>query len=433
MARSRCSSGIPDDSHVLPNWIAGEPERPPEGGSWEAFEAPGPASADGAGSLSWTCSRSRAVHWETALEGLDARAWGRLAMRERAALLTPVAEGLLRRAAPGTEADRELGGSLGLDLDESCPGLLASAPELDAALWPFGAGLSCGEPGGTTLLLAHWSEGVGGLAGRVLRALVEGRVVVLLSDPRLPLAADLIARAFEFGPPGVLAVLHDDGLTLCRLARETPGLHWWGRDGDPRLAVGQAGSSQATLTRQQARPRTLFVGREANVPRAAREAVVQACGRSATLSGQLPDRVGRVLCHELRFSEFTDQLLAALDQAQSARAPLPLADEAIERTLLEACAQGLDEGACLISGGEPWRRDATPPATRHLPGRRFGLSIFTNVDPTRSLVRHSLPCPVLALMRVPSDAAGVGLARELDQERGASPATPSATNPALVP
>ena len=49
-------------------------------------------------------------------------------------------------------------------------------------------------------------------------------------------------------------------------------------------------------------------------------------------------------------------------------------------------------------------------------GPRYGWTVFTNVDPARRLARRSLASPVLALVRVPSDGAGFGLARALDDE-----------------
>ncbi len=346
----------------------------------------------------------------------------------RAQALAPIARQLEAVSAARPGLANELEAALGLDADEPCPALVPTPEELAVALQPsFGVGLGDGVADEVVLVLAHWSEGLRGLARRVLTALAGGAGVVILSDPRLPLAADALARAVAAAPErarratgaGALSVLHDDGLTVLRaagaLASERP-LALWGLAADPRLAA--AGGAFERVIREPSYARSLVVGARDDIRRAAREAVLQACGRSATLSGQLSGRIGRVLCHELRFSEFTNELLIELDDAETSRPPLPLVDESIERTLLEARALGLDEGACLIAGGEPSARTASG-------SFRYGLAVFTNVDPSRSLVRQSSPCPLLSLVRVPSEAVGQRLARELD-----SPAAGSSAGPA---
>jgi acyl-CoA reductase-like NAD-dependent aldehyde dehydrogenase len=85
------------------------------------------------------------------------------------------------------------------------------------------------------------------------------------------------------------------------------------------------------------------------------------------------------------------------------RAPLPQIDAAAVDATLGLWDVGLDEGATLISGGSFLEDE------RRAGDRRVLPTVFTNVEEPMQLARRRAPGPVLALLRVPGDAAGADL------------------------
>ena len=90
---------------------------------------------------------------------------------------------------------------------------------------------------------------------------------------------------------------------------------------------------------------------------------------------------------------------------------VPIVDEGLHRYVRWAWALGLDEGATLIFGGEPYR-----PAQAMAGASRQALwpTVFSNVEPHQRFARLRRPAPILALLRVRSDREGTRLAAELD-------------------
>ena len=324
----------------FPNWIAGRPAAA-LGGQW--FDVPRRAGLARA-------ARSTAADWRAAhAAALAARErWSRLGSRARRERLGPAVRALLGLDS----AAAVLGEALGLEPGERCPALAPSREGLERALEPFGAGLGPGgaglEAGAPRLVLAHWREGLGALAERVLAALAEGSPVIALTDRYLPEAGEALAAALAEAdlPPGIFALLCDDGRTVLRAARTEAELEIEALHGDERAEPDPAGPAQARpIALRRAGQRTFLVRAADDAVEAAGRLLELAFGRSQTLSGQLPGHVGRVLCHERRLSAFTGALLCEYDRACSAP-PLPLVDPASERSLHAAWALGLDEGAC---------------------------------------------------------------------------------------
>jgi acyl-CoA reductase-like NAD-dependent aldehyde dehydrogenase len=261
-----------------------------------------------------------------------------------------------------------------------------------------------GEPAGPGLFAAHWSDLVGPLLQRVALRLSAGSPVVLLSDPRLPEAGDALAAALEAAdvPPGTLGVLHDDGRTVLRSARRRPALGW-GRARGSRaelaaLAAG-GGTFGAGLTDWSLWPlaSAVHVVAEGCDPAAeAAHVVERSLSPSATLFGQLPDAVGRVLCHQRRLSAFTEELLARLDAAPALAEPIAAVEADLPERMAAAWALGLDEGACPVFG-EPLAdaRGRGFPAVRPL--------VFTNVETGGRLLALERSAPLLRLARAGSD------------------------------
>jgi acyl-CoA reductase-like NAD-dependent aldehyde dehydrogenase len=358
-----------------------------------------------------------------------AAAWRARSRKERRGVLSRVPDELER--APGLA--QAIADSLGLE-----PGELAARLEED--LFRFREALEIlaeGEPaGGVGLFQAHWSDLAGGLGARLGSSLLAGRTALVISDPRLPAAAQAVARALEVAglPEGVIALLHDDtGESLeAALGAE---LDWVRLKGTEerlrRLESWLPPGSPVTLSRYPVRNRTHVVRRAADPAEEAERVVEQAFGRSCTLSGQFPGQIGRVLCHQRLFSRFSEELLARLERSPDVRAPAPLIEEDLLEHLQGAWALGLDEGATPIFGGEPPRSGpGMASAERGAPGaggrraarppRALQPVVYTNVEAFHRLARLSRPAPLLGLMRAPSDETAAEQAAELDGLKGAA-------------
>lgn len=279
-----------------------------------------------------------------------------------------------------------------------------------------------------------------------LAALLAGSAVVLLSDARVPQLARAFARAAESAdlPRGVLAVLHDDGLTSLRAALLSDQVTDVYASGDldslveleqvvrrsqraadsvaltARIGFGAGveveGAEPLVLPRFESREirSTATVVRVAEGAQVAAERVLEeSLGRFSALDGVLDGRVGIALCPERLFASFSAELLAQLEGLElPLEGPLAL-DQGLDRELGQARERGLDEGATLILDGLGGGRGSggSLPGS---PGAILLPTIFTNVEEHMQLVRSSRPGPLLCLMRVASEEAGDELAGQLD-------------------
>ena len=286
---------------------------------------------------------------------------------------------------------------------------------------------------GVALVHVDARAAVSGMVEELFLPLSNGMPVLLLSDPAMPFIADEVCAALESAglPPGVLGVLHDDGLTVLRAAlaraevtraqvRGTPALIETAREvfdarpsgpgfADSPFGAGVPGGNNPVFDARRLVDHTYLVRVGSDPDGAAEEVVRRAFGAEETWSGQAEGAVGRVLCHERVFSRFSEALLGTLDELSDDQAGLPALDPELWEEVAERISLGLDEGATLIHGD---------PAGSRRPKRDAILtpSVFTNAEPRMRLARPGLPASVLVLMRCKDDAQAATLADELDGE-----------------
>lgn len=294
-----------------------------------------------------------------------------------------------------------------------CLGLNAEEAQtwLDADLFRFEQGLQFWREGGEgsaiglRVIVAHWSDGVGGFALRWAQAWLCGDAAALIADARF---APVVARAFDVwrGARGVdshAALLWDDGVSLARClaadarvaglraAGTEPALAELSRFARPGLALSLWPMRNRSMALDDAPPQGGGVAAEVE------RVVERSIGRCATLSGQAPGQVARVIVPERRFAAFTHALLERLARLDP-RTHLPALEADAGLDLSEACQRALDEGACPIfghsDGARPW--------------------VWTNVLPTHRVARERRPRPMLSLLRARDAAAARSLADELD-------------------
>ncbi|HTF91252.1 MAG TPA: L-lysine 6-transaminase [Planctomycetota bacterium] len=257
-----------------------------------------------------------------------------------------------------------------------------------------------GAPRGNGVFVAHWSDGIGRLTAKCARALLCGDSLLFLGDPRLPWGPQALARAlFTAGlDDSALALLWDDTWTMRRAVLGDARCTWYRAAGTPRdlLLAREAARPGLDLALWPMENRSLPLPDDFDPDQAADAAIEQAFGRAATLSGQAPGHVARVICPERRFAAFTEALLARLDPADLRSVP-GLEDD-FSSDLEAAWRLALDEGTSPIHGE---------------PGGDLPL-VLTNVDPRMRLARTRRPRPLLCLIRARNASEALQLARELD-------------------
>ncbi|MCP3917146.1 MAG: aldehyde dehydrogenase family protein [bacterium] len=397
----------------LSNWIDGRARPALEGGLFEVRAARG---REGLGR--WP--RSSGADVRDALDAADraARTWAAIAPGRRAGLLARAAAHL----AAAIDHDASTRAALGIDEDEGA----ALTRRVGRALKEgVERGRSAEAEAGVVLVAPHWSELWTGAGHTVLRHLAAGRTVIQLSDPRLPMVADRIAEALAAAelPPGVFAVLHDDGrtalraalasgrCTLCEASGRAPDRRAFERPLSVSLVPGEGAwlpfgagviERHTRIEFETLRGTDSEVLRSEDPRRRAERAAAQAFGRVESLSGQHATGLRRVRIHRELFSVFTGELLDCLEASGAFDEPLPFLEDATRADLLAARDLGLDEGATLIHEG---LRQGSPSGRA---GASLVRLVFTNVEPQMRLAALPGPLPLLLLMRTDVCRSGDG-------------------------
>lgn len=390
------------------NWIGGEalPAL-----SKDVFEV----RCDGSREILGAWARSSARDLSLALDDAEDASAGWL--RAGPAARRVEIERAIHQLALEADADGLLSRALGLDASEIAVhtenlahDLLRAldVPQTDLARGPIGA------REGPLFLATDWTEMWFDPARRLFFALVSGRTAVVLSDGRAPMIADAFARALRHLPPGVVAIVHDDGRTCLRRAIEEPRFQSVHLPiaGDDDLEIEERArqhaveltatfASRSAIDLRRLACQSFVVPDGSDLEAAAHHVVTRAFSRAHALSGARPASIGRVLCSARQFSRFTECLLAVLDHDGDVARPIASVQSSLAPHVERAFKLGHDEGATAIFTG---------PAESHLV---FPL-VFTNVDERMRIARLSRPAPVVCLFRTRGEADGFALAARLE-------------------
>ncbi len=385
---SRTPTVPPSSAFSGTHWIAGE-RRHASGAVFELRQRIPPYESLG----SWPSGDLELVPEALAGARLALPDWRARTDEERVGVLARSLDGLRTDAAWRTHLAHYLGVR-----DDELAGELAELERIrEALLATEWSGIA---ESGTAVVFARWSELVGELAGRVMGHLRRGRAVLVVGDERWPVGADVVGNALELAgiPPGLVAVIHG-AREACRSAFVRA---------DAPEAI-RASGIQVDVGSGEPANRSYVVELAANTRECAWDVVRRSFGRAATLSGQRAGRVARVICHKNIVSSFTERLLEALAVDPDVNDPIPLVDGKAFALLRAEWELGLDEGATLIFGGEPFAGTESGRSS----DRRVWPTVFTNVEPEMAVCRSLEPAPVLCLVRASGDAAAQSLARTL--------------------
>ena len=278
----------------------------------------------------------------------------------------------------------------------------------------FGAGDFGSE--GAVVVFCHWSDPMSTLFSTVAECLFQGRPVLLLPDPDLPMAGAAIAQALlAVGlNRACIAVLHaldtEGWIALADVAGEGRIPHIMGRISvDTKLelsAYGQHNSGLQILVEGLSTP----TESEWHVPASlgespldpalvrqaasslARAAFGPGCGFGGVANGApLLARIPR-----LAFASFTEALVAEIDGICMGKNPPlaflgPASRHSVRARYDELWKAGLDEGATLVTGGMVKAHNAD--------GIHLHPGLLVNIDGDSGLFDLGEPLGVLRLQR----------------------------------
>ncbi|GEM_PF-2086377 len=332
--------------------------------------------------------------------------------------------GFLERMREGLRSHPDLDGSLAGRLDLTSAELTEwmarkswSESLQNGRLVSRLVGTPASAQGTVVLIRLHWGEMLWDLFECVAAELLAGRVVLLLSDGKVPHLAARISDGLLDAqvPTDCWALLHDDGDSVLRAALGDPGVGGFVLSGprvlgdlDERVARREFGQGvleacEPVWNQRQLSPRTVSVREDDDPGRAARQIAHELFGRIPSLSGQLPGMPTLVEVAPRILSEFTSELLRVLEELTAGQGseldrPCTWVDAALATHLEQTLADGIDTGATLI---HEQRRPAF--SGDPLSGTISRL-VFTNVEREMRLLEHTQPAPVLLLKRQDSSS-----------------------------
>lgn len=280
----------------------------------------------------------------------------------------------------------------------------------------FGFGARDLGNGVPVALFCHWSDPLDALFAVVAECLFQGRPVLLLPDPDLPMAGAAIAQALlAVGLDGTgLAVLHaldtEGWIALAAATGHEQSLHATGRISvDQKLELtpfGQHNADLLELINGLATPREAeWIAPAALLEspcdparvRLAAAALARAAFGAGHGFGGVAHGAPLLACiPRAAFSAFTAALVVELDTlATTANPPLAFLGSSGRHSVRarydELWKAGLDEGATLITGGA---------ATVHSPGGvHLHPGLLVNIDGDSGLFDLGEPLGVLRLQR----------------------------------
>jgi len=321
--------------------------------------------------------------------------WARTSAAERAAALRAAASALRDHAGELAKLNNRETGKL---TDEAWEGVLAGAGTLDqyAELGPLHRGrtlhgdwaatdLMVPEPRGVVLALTPWNDPVAVACGLLGAALATGNVVVHKPSERCPETGrqmtELIARQL---PKDVLTCVSGDGDVGARLTAHVgvDVIAHVGSSATGRAIAGTAARTGAKTILENGGNDPLIVDRDVDPEWAAEQA---ALGSFAN-AGQICVSVERIYVHRAVADRFVDALVT-----RAGKQSIPPLVDARQREQVHAhVAQARDQGANVLTGGEPGEGSYYPP------------TVLTGCTPDMRVMREETFGPV-APVRVVDD------------------------------
>ena len=399
------------------------------GGEWVSPAGTGtidvvnPATEEPAGRVpdSTEADIDRAV--DAARQAFDQGPWPRMAVAERAAVLTKVSQAIQAEMADlAALITTEMGapvtwGTMGQVLAPSMVfdyyvGLASSYPFEDLRAGMLGSVLVRNEPVGVVAAIAPWNVPLFIAAAKLAPALVAGCSVVFKPAPETPLDAFRLAEIFEEAglPKGVLSVVpagREVGEHLVRHPR-VDKVSFTGSTAAGRKIGAICGEQLKRFSLELGGKSAAVILDDANLE----EALPMLLPNAIMNNGEACIAQTRILAPRDRYQEVVEALVEKVG-AMKVGDPL---DPAVEVGPLVAARQrervegyikiGQEEGAKVaLGGGRPAGLDK---------GYYVEPTVFVDVDNSMRIAQEEIFGPVLAVIPYDGDDQAVAIANESD-------------------
>jgi aldehyde dehydrogenase (NAD+) len=312
----------------------------------------------------------------------------------------------------------EMGAPISLSLAAQAPAGLAHFLELVKVLGPFkfeeikGSTLMRMESIGVCGLITPWNWPMNQIACKVAPALAAGCTMVLKPSEIAPLSAYLFARILDEAglPPGVFNLVNGDGPTVGSAIASHPDVAMVSFTGSTRAGVAVASAAAPSVkrvTQELGGKSANIVLDDADLVKAVTEGV-QSCFRN---TGQSCDAPTRMLIPRSKMAEAVAVAKRAAE-ATKVGDPFaketqvgPLASKAQFDKVQQMIAQGIEEGATLMSGGL-----GRPECVKQ--GYFVKPTVFANVRNDMTIAREEIFGPVLVMIPYEDEAHAVRIAND---------------------
>jgi len=267
------------------------------------------------------------------------------------------------------------------------------------------------EPAGVVAAVVPWNFPLTIGGWKIAPALAAGCTVVLKTAERSPLSMQYVAALGSVAglPPGVLNVLSGDGDVVGRRLGEHPGvdvLTFTGSTPVGRHFLHYAADSNLKRVYLE------LGGKSPNIILPDAPDLDEAADTAAWAiffnSGEMCTAGSRLVVHEA----VADQVISRIVKTAAAWYPAdpllpatrmgPLVDHAHLNRVRKVLAQGLEQGARLVTGGAPAHVDSG--------GCYLEPTVLTDASPTNVVVREEIFGPVLAVQTVRDEAEAIAVA-----------------------
>ena len=358
-----------------------------------------------------------------ARRAFDEGPWPRLAPFERGRMLRAIADRIRSEVDIIAEVETRSGGKT---ITDSRNEIEAAASVFDyyagamdkyfGETIPMGQGVldfTLREPVGVVALITPWNFPFLAAAWKVAPSLVTGCTVILKPASYTPLTSLLLGRiALDAGvPDGVLNVLPGPGAALGERIATNPLIDKIAFTGETRtganlLKAAADGIKRVSLELGGKSPNIVFA--DGDIAKAAVAAVKGGFGNA----GQSCSARSRLLVERKVHDVFLAAFASATEKYRVGD-PLdpktemgPLVANAQWRNVKDLVDAGLEEGACIVSGGN---RPAQWPD-----GCYFAPTIMTQVDNRMRIAREEIFGPVVVVIPFDNEDEAIGLANDSD-------------------
>jgi aldehyde dehydrogenase (NAD+) len=273
-----------------------------------------------------------------------------------------------------------------------------------------GYGLLVREPVGVVGAIIPWNAPLSLAIYKIAPAFLAGCTVILKASPEAPGSAYVLAEAAEAAglPAGVFNVVTADREVSELLVRDprVDKIAFTGSTAAGRRIASICGERIARYTLELGGKSAAVILDDADLSKAA----MTIAGAECFLSGQVCSSLTRLVVSRKRHDEFVDLLAGMFSQVkvgdpfdpETQMGPLAMSRQ---RDRVEGfIAQGVDEGAKLVTGGG---------RPKHLErGYYIEPTVFSNVDNSSTIAREEIFGPVLSVIPADDEKQAVRIAND---------------------